>query len=138
MRFVALTILVAMLLLVGLILIAPGSRRSPEARRTAAMYQIAAFHTGIERFLADLGRVPTFTEQLDCLVAEPAGAVNWKGPYFQELPLDPWARRYLYRPLPERGTNVYQITSAGPDGVFGTADDITVPTGWTLGMAVKP
>lgn len=127
MRFVAPTILTATLLLAGLILVAPGPHRSSEERRVAAMWQIEAFHTGVAQFFTDLGRVPTFAEQLDCLVTAPAGAVNWRGPYFQEIPLDPWARRYLYRPLPERGTNVYQITSSGPDGLFGTTDDITSP-----------
>lgn len=119
-------------------LVVPGPCRTSDAKLHAARIQIAAFHTGVDALQADIGRLPATHEQLASLLEAPAGATNWQGPYFREIPLDPWGRSYLYRPQPERGTNAYQILSAGPDGRFGTEDDITAPKGWTIGMAVKP
>jgi hypothetical protein len=44
---------------------------------------------------------------------------GWERPFLYEVPADPWQRRYVYlRP----GC----LLSLGPDGVLGTADDITL------------
>ena len=139
MRSVGTISLAAMLLLAGWLIVTPRYVSDPhEAKENSARIQIAAFHTGVDVFQADMGRLPTTHEQLACLLEAPSGATNWQGPYFREIPLDPWGRSYLFRPQPERGPNAYQILSAGPDGRFGTEDDITAPRGWTYGMAVKP
>jgi len=48
---------------------------------------------------------------------------NWRGPYLRDgkLPKDQWNNEFQYT-VKENGI---EIRSAGPDGQFGTSDDIT-------------
>jgi type II secretory pathway pseudopilin PulG len=43
--------------------------------------------------------------------------------YLTTLPLDAWQRPFIYVPTPN-GPTPYDLRSAGPDGLAGTADDI--------------
>ena len=91
------------------------------------MSDMAAFQTMLEAFAVDNGRYPTAPEGLDVLVNPPKDVTNWKGPYLKRVRNDPWGNPYRYVPRAKDKPNVYQLISAGPDGKFGTADDITPP-----------
>jgi len=39
------------------------------------------------------------------------------------MPLDGWGRPFRYRHTPDSG-EVFELSSAGPDGIFDTVDDI--------------
>lgn len=43
--------------------------------------------------------------------------------YITTLPLDGWQRPFIYTPTPN-GATPFDLRSAGPDGIAGTADDI--------------
>ena len=47
----------------------------------------------------------------------------------KDIPLDPWGRPYRYVRLGKETPGDCNIISAGPDGVFGTKDDIDM-NGW--------
>jgi hypothetical protein len=49
---------------------------------------------------------------------------NWRGPYLDQLMIDPWGHSYVYTYPGRHNTNAYDLVSAGPDGRLGTADDI--------------
>ena len=57
----------------------------------------------------------------------PAGKESrWKGPYLEEVPLDPWKQPYQYRYPGSKninGARGYDVWSLGPDGTE-SADDI--------------
>ncbi|MCM8833179.1 MAG: type II secretion system GspH family protein [Candidatus Omnitrophica bacterium] len=82
---------------------------------------------GIKGYYGDLGKLPN---SLDDLVNKPSSEPNWdkftergwNGPYIQNsgYDKDAWGNNYFYSSI--NGT----ITSAGPDGIFGTTDDITI------------
>jgi general secretion pathway protein G len=103
--------------------------RSQEARIAAAKQTIAgSFDIALALFEQDIGRYPGSDEGLQALIQNPQ-VTNWRGPYLQSatVPLDPWGDPYRYS-YPSELTNsehLYDIVSAGPDGSFGTADDIT-------------
>ena len=72
--------------------------------------------------------VGSFPSSLDDLYANPSGLTRaqWGGPYIEDpVGADPWQRPYNYTSdeLNDRVT----ITSAGPDGQVGTADDVPDP-----------
>ena len=72
--------------------------------------------------------VGSFPSSLDDLYANPSGLsrAQWGGPYIEDpVGADPWQRPYTYGAdeLNDRVT----ITSAGPDGQAGTADDVPDP-----------
>lgn len=95
-----------------------------QARNVTARTQIGAFKTALDLFKVQNGYFPTGTNGLQDLVVKPINATtNW----FQTLdkvPLDPWEHPYLYECPGKHNTNSYDLSSAGPDGIIGTKDDI--------------
>jgi len=102
--------------------------RSQEARIVAARQTIiGTFGIAMDLYEQDTGSYPMDTG-LEALITDP-GITNWRGPYIKStsIPLDPWGNQYQYRyPSELTGSEVlYDIVSAGLDGVYGNRDDIT-------------
>lgn len=103
--------------------------RSNEARVASARQTIVGtFGIAMDLFEQDTGMYPTGDQGLEALIENP-GAVGWQGPYLKtsKLPIDPWQREYQYN-YPSELTDIeslYDVVSAGPDGVVGNDDDIT-------------
>jgi general secretion pathway protein G len=122
--------LIEMLLVIVIIGILAGmiatslSGRSQEARVTRAWADIRSnLSLALDLFEQDTGRYPTNEEGLSALVADP-GVAGWRGPYLKGgLQKDPWGHDYVYARDTE-SSNHYVLSSAGPDGQAGSADDI--------------
>ena len=83
-----------------------------------AKAQIDSIEKALDQFRLDNRRYPTAEEGLDALVAKPAAAANWSGPYLKKaVPADPWGRPYVYRVPGEK--NEFQLMSLGRDGKTG-------------------
>jgi general secretion pathway protein G len=90
----------------------------PYAGVTAALMQLASFKTALDAFHADLGYFPRGTNGLSELVRQPPGTTNWRGPYLDSIPNDPWGRSYVYD-SPSKRTDFrlgYDLISLGPPG----------------------
>lgn len=76
----------------------------------------------ISAFTNHIGRPPTQSEGIEALIVEPQGVSNWKGPYLRSsefiFGFYDDTIRYSY------ADNYIELTSAGVDGRFGTADDL--------------
>jgi general secretion pathway protein G len=119
-----LTVLVILGILAALVL-PKFTGRSEEARVTAAHTQIAIFGTALDSFEVDTGSYPRGSDGLQQLIVQPPNINNWRGPYLQnDIPPDPWGHPYLFEYPGKVNPSGYDIRSAGPDGQFGTADDI--------------
>jgi general secretion pathway protein G len=101
------------------------TKRSEQAKITAAKTQISYLGTALSNFEVDCGRFPSTEEGLEALVTQPASLDGWHGAYIEKgVPDDPWGHPYIYR-CPGQHTGVdYDLFSAGPDGQENTADDI--------------
>lgn len=82
---------------------------------------------GVVPYKLDMGNYPSTELGLNALIQAPAGKEGkWKGPYLEELPMDPWENPYQYR-FPGtkniNGAKGYDVWSLGSDGVE-SADDI--------------
>ena len=103
--------------------------RSQQARIVAARQTITGtFGIALDLFEQDTGRYPAGEEGLMALIQNPQIS-NWHGPYLKSttVPPDPWANPYKYN-YPSQITSsnqLYDVISAGPDGVYGNNDDIT-------------
>ena len=95
------------------------------AKRRAAETDIAMLASALTLFEADTGRYPTTAEGLAALVQEPAGVKNWRGPYIQKMAHDPRGRPYVYRCPGLHNGSGFDLSSLGPDGQEGTADNVT-------------
>jgi len=91
-----------------------------------ASFQVnETFKTPLLKYRLDVRNYPSSSEGLDVLMKRPAaGSKSWKGPYVDQVPLDPWKNAYRYRFPGEKNQGGYDLWSIGPDGMDGTPDDI--------------
>jgi general secretion pathway protein G len=103
--------------------------RSEEARAGAAKADIKGnLSLALRLYEVDNGAYPTSEQGLLALIAKPSAPpapANWKGPYIEQEPLDPWRRPYVYKYPGTHPPRDYDLYSAGPDGQEGSEDDIT-------------
>lgn len=82
---------------------------------TVAKAQIEAFEKALDAYRLDVGRYPTTEEGLAALLAAPATAAKWNGPYLKkDVPADPWGHPYVYRAPGSKGD--FDVLSYGKDG----------------------
>lgn len=94
-----------------------------KSERGAAKAQIEGLGKALDNYRLDVGRYPSTSEGLRALVAKPADASKWNGPYLQKgLPNDPWGRAYVYRFPGTEGAD-YDIVSNGKSGAAGGSGD---------------
>ncbi len=80
-----------------------------------ARAQIVAFEKALEQYRLEVGTYPTTEQGLAALVARPAQAAHWDGPYLAKaVPLDPWGHAYVYKSPGDHGD--VDLMSLGRDG----------------------
>jgi general secretion pathway protein G len=98
--------------------------RGEQAKQAAAKSDISAIKLQLAAFEIDNGSFPTTQEGLQALVEKPSGDFpNWKKPYLEKVPNDPWGHPYIYRAPGNNGAD-YDLLSGGADGHEGGDDDI--------------
>lgn len=104
------------------------SGRSEQAKATIAEADIAAnIGTALKLYELDNGSFPTTEQGLNALISKPSSnpvPKNWKGPYLEKKPLDPWKNPYQYKSPGVHNTMTYDLYSLGKDGAEGTDDDV--------------
>ena len=101
------------------------TKRSEQAKVTAAGVDIANIEVTMDAFEVDCGRYPTTKEGLQAVLQQPSNADGWHGPYLKRgVPKDPWGNPYVYRQPGRHNTAGYDLYSFGPDGQEGGGDDI--------------
>ena len=102
--------------------------RSEEARAGTASADIKGnLSLALRLYEVDNGRYPTTGQGMEALREQPTSApapANWKGPYIEQKPLDPWKRPYVYRQPGTHPPLDYDLLSLGSDGVE-SEDDVT-------------
>jgi len=100
--------------------------RSEQARATAAHADISGgIKSALDAFEVDNGFYP---KSLQDLVQQPGNAKNWRGPYLDKIPMDPWGNNYVYYYPGKHNQSSYDLLSVGPDAKEGTDDDVV---SWT-------
>ncbi len=101
--------------------------RSEEARRKIAEADVKGnLSVALKLYEVDNGRYPTTEQGLNALLVKPAAPPvprNWKGPYLEQEPLDPWQKPYAYRYPGTHPPKDYDLFSLGPDGLE-SEDDV--------------
>lgn len=105
-------------------LLVNGNSRVKEGRLTRADTDIQCFRIALESFHVDLGRYPTSQEGLPILITNTGNFPQWTGPYLKNILVDPWDTPYRYTIPGIHNSDDFDLTSAGPDGVFDTSDDL--------------
>jgi len=100
--------------------------REGPVREPATRWELRYLAEGLRRFESDNGRLPTSEEGLKALVACPHGLEATWHRQMEAVPTDKWGRAYRYQ-CPGTKGRAFDLMSAGSDGEFGTADDISCP-----------
>jgi general secretion pathway protein G len=74
----------------------------------------------LDAYEVDNGSYP---KALADLLQAPRQARNWRGPYLDKIPQDPWGNEYQYAQPGRQNANSFDLSSIGPDGKAGTEDD---------------
>lgn len=102
------------------------SGRSEQAKVSVAQADIQAqLATALKLYELDNGMFPTTGQGLAALKDKPSAdpqAKNWRGPYIEKEPVDPWGNLYVYVSPGAHRTD-YDLSSKGKDG-SSTQDDI--------------
>ena len=100
-----------------------------------ARAQIESLEKALDQYRLDVRRYPAADEGLEALVAKPAGAENWQGPYLKKaVPNDPWGRAYVYRVPGEKAE--FELISFGRDGKpGGSGEDVDIGVGQVMTKA---
>jgi general secretion pathway protein G len=114
-----LVVLVILGLLVGLVVPQTIGYLS-RAKSDVAKIQLQNLEQALDLFRLDVGRYPTQEEGLRVLIARPANAPKWNGPYLKggELPADPWNKPFYYE-IPSKRGLAYDLYTLGADGARG-------------------
>lgn len=93
--------------------------RTKTASISATRTSIQAISTAIDTYEVDNGVYP---QSLQNLLTK-GNESNWNGPYMKDgrMPKDAWGNDFSY----SIQGDVYKLSSSGPDGQSGSADDIT-------------
>lgn len=91
-----------------------------------ARAQIDSLEKALDQYRLDMRRYPSVEEGLEALVAKPASAASWGGPYLKKaVPSDPWGRAYVYSVSGQNGD--FELFSLGRDGKSGgTGEDADI------------
>jgi general secretion pathway protein G len=93
-----------------------------------AKAQIESLEKALDQYRLDMRRYPNAEEGLAALVAAPANAPQWSGPYLKKaVPADPWGHAYVYRTPGQKGE--FDLFSYGRDGKpGGSGEDADIGT----------
>ena len=102
-----------------------GTPYRPPTKIVQTQRELVVIRTALEWFRAHCKRYPTTEEGLKALVRNTAapGIPGWRGYYLQSLPSDLWGHPFQYA----CSNDLVALSSLGPDGAPGTADDILSP-----------
>lgn len=102
------------------------TRYFSQAQVKKAMVDIKSLESAIELYRTNCYRYPAGDAGLRALIEKPSDCEGWAGPYIKanKLPKDPWGKEYMYSG--PSGDADYQLSSGGPDGSPGSADDIKI------------
>lgn len=130
--FTLLELMVVLAILGALAFVAapPFLRYLTSGKLQATKIQIVSLGSALDLYAYEVGRYPTGDEGLKALLAKPANAARWNGPYLQraEMILDPWGHPYQYRMPGQHGS--YDLYSLGPKGIEGGESDSNELRSW--------
>lgn len=100
--------------------------RQKYANIDATRISIAGLSQALKLYALDhAGELPSASDGLTVLLRRPARPDPlWKGPYLEQEPRDAWGQPLVYACPGKRNMDSFDISSAGPDHIHGSADDI--------------
>jgi len=89
-----------------------------QAEEIRIAQDIRAVENALKMYRLDNFDYPSPAEGLDALMTQPASARNWRGPYLETVPEDPWGQLYRYAYPGTNGKEV-EVFTYGRDNQSG-------------------
>lgn len=89
---------------------------SAQEKRIAA--DIRQIESQLKLYRLDAFSYPSTAEGLQALVTQPSNVRNWRGPYIEVLPEDPWGQEYRYANPGTHGREI-EVFTYGADNAEG-------------------
>ena len=122
---IELLVVIAILAALAAVVVPKFTKRSEQARVTAARADIANLEVALDAYEVDTGSHPSQEDGIKALIEKPGDLKGWMGPYIKRgVPKDPWGKPYVYKCPGAHNTSGYDLHSYGPDGKDGGDDDI--------------
>ncbi len=112
--------------LLGTLVVTKVASNVEKAREMVTRSNLQIYHTAVNHFKMDTGRLPTEEEGLRALIEKPSDVSGYPdGGYLEktQLDLDGWKHDFIYELTPGVGSG-FVIRSCGPDGEQDTEDDM--------------
>jgi len=109
-------VLALIAIIAGLVVTRVGGLFS-SGQEDAAKIWVKQAKTPLLAYRIHVGSYPSTEEGLKALLKAPAGKESrWRGPYIDEIPVDPWGNPYQYRYPGVHNQDEFDVWSWGPDG----------------------
>ena len=120
-----LVVLAILGLLVGVLVVNVTGNLERGSEDAARLFVSSSLKAPLTAYRIDTGDYPSAAEGLQALTTAPQNRTGrWRGPYVENLPLDPWGQPYVYRYPGTKNKGSYDLFSKGPDKTEGTEDDV--------------
>ena len=106
--------------------------RVQQAKETRVIQDIRAIESALKMYRLDNFNYPAQSEGLNALVTAPSSARNWRGPYLESIPQDPWNQQYRYAFPGVNGKQV-EVFTYGRDNTSGGAGEDADWGSWNIG-----
>lgn len=120
-------LVLAILVILGSLAVVTLTNVQSDAESKAAKVQVSSFDEAIDLYRFHVRQYPSTSVGLQALRQAPGDLPNpdrWKGPYIDNIPVDPWDRPYQYAQPGRHNADRFDVWSLGPDGADGTEDDV--------------
>jgi len=111
-------VVIAILALLAVMVVPRVFTQLERAQETRVATDIRAIENSLKFYKLDTFSYPNQAQGLQALVEEPSDARNWRGPYLDALPLDPWEQEYRYANPGVHGRDV-EVFTYGADNAEG-------------------
>ncbi len=118
-------VVVVVIALLGAMLAPTIFSKVQQAQETRIAQDIRSIESALKFYRLDNYRYPTSQQGLGALFEAPQGESNWKGPYLESMPLDPWGVEYRYANPGSHGKeiDIYTLGIDGQEGGEGAEKD---------------
>ncbi len=124
-------VVVVILGLLGTLVVQAVGGRPDQAREVKVQNDIASLEGALKLYKLDNFTFPSQAQGLAALTSNPSGSKNWRGPYIERLPEDPWGNAYQYRNPSTKGRK-FDIYSYGADNTEGGTEQNADIGNWSL------
>ena len=92
--------------------------RPDQAREVKLRNDLITLESAVKLYRLDTFDYPSTAQGLQALITNPQGVKNWRGPYIDRLPRDPWDQPYKYNRTSKYSQD-FDIFTLGRDGIEG-------------------